>query len=79
MDAVSDRYRTGLPTGDEFALNLSPLIAVCNWTTGYWEFGPGKQRKWNEIQNTSKDIFLLANYLLFQYKKLVWDHALREA
>jgi DGQHR domain-containing protein len=79
MDAVSDRYRKGIPTENEFVVNLAPMIPVCSWTTGYWEFGPGRQRKWNEIQNTSKDIFVLANYLLFQYKKLVWDPALKEA
>ena len=28
----------------------------------------GVQRKWNEIQNTSKDIKLLANFLLLQYR-----------
>ena len=43
------------------------------WTDGYWDFGPGCQRKWNEIQNTSKDVQLLANYLLLQYKSLVWN------
>ena len=36
-------------------------------------FCPGCQRKWNEIQNTSKDIQLLANYLLVQHKSLVWN------
>ena len=32
-------------------------------------------RKWNEIQNTHKDIQLLANYLLVQYKARVWNKA----
>ena len=36
-------------------------------------------RKWNEIQNTHKDIQLLANYLLVQYKSRVWSRARREA
>ena len=39
--------------------------------TGYWEFGPRTQRKWNEFQNTSKDIQLLANYLLGEYRARV--------
>jgi hypothetical protein len=30
------------------------------------------QRKWNDVQNTSKDVQLLSNYLLLQYKALVW-------
>ena len=40
---------------------------------GFWDFGPGKQRRWNEVQNTSKDIQLLSNYLLVQYKSRVWN------
>ncbi len=46
---------------------------VCRWTDGYWDFGPGQKRRWNEIQNTGKDIQLLSNYLLVQYKALVWN------
>ena len=37
--------------------------------------GRGRMRKWNEIQNTPKDIQLLANYLLVQYKERVWNAA----
>jgi hypothetical protein len=74
MDAIADRQRrSGLPTLDRFRRDLQPLKDVCRWTEGYWDFGPGQQRKWNEIQNTSRDIQLLANYLLVQYKALVWS------
>jgi DGQHR domain-containing protein len=76
MDAIADRYRpTGLPGVEQFRQDLEPLRAVCRWTDGYWDFGPGDQRKWNEIQNTHRDIQLLANYLLVQYKALVWNRA----
>ena len=34
---------------------------------------PGKQRRWNEVQNTSKDIQLLSNHLHVQYKSPVWN------
>ena len=34
-------------------------------------FGPGRERKWNEIQNTSKDIQLLSNHLLVLYRAAV--------
>jgi hypothetical protein len=57
----------------QFAQDLDALKDVCRWTDGYWDFGPGRQRKWNEIQNTPKDIELLANYLLVQYKARVWS------
>jgi DGQHR domain-containing protein len=74
MDAIAERYRSkGLPTRQDFTADLNHLKEVCRWTDGYWDFGPGCQRKWNEIQNTSKDIQLLANHLLVQYKALVWS------
>jgi DGQHR domain-containing protein len=76
MDAIADRYRSkGLPTKAQFVRDLTPLAQICAWSTGHWEFGAGQQRKWNEIQNTSKDIQLLSNYLLVQYKGLVWNRS----
>jgi DGQHR domain-containing protein len=76
MDAIAERHRAaGVPSASVFEEDLAPLKDVCRWTDGYWDFGPGCQRKWNEIQNTSKDIQLLANYLLVQYKSLVWNRA----
>ncbi len=74
MDAIAERHRRiTILTEDQFAADLEPLREVCRWTDGYWDFGPGCQRKWNELQNTSKDIRLLSNYLLAQYKSLVWN------
>ena len=74
MDAIAERHRRMIiPTENQFIADLEPLRDICRWTDGYWNFGPGCQRKWNEIQNTSKDIQLLSNYLLVQYKSLVWN------
>ncbi len=76
MDAIGDRYReSGLPSLEQFRQDLLPLRDACRWTDGYWDFGPGAQLKWNEIQNTHHDIQRLANYLLVQYKARVWDRA----
>lgn len=76
MDAIADRYRSkGLPTKMQFIHDLTPLTDICAWSTGHWEFGAGQQRKWSEIQNTPKDIQLLSNYLLVQYKGLVWNRS----
>ena len=73
MDAITDHFRScGTPTMEQFAGDLAPLKPLCSWTSGYWDFGPGTQRKWNEVQNTSKDIQMVANYLLIKYKQLVW-------
>lgn len=73
MDAIAERYRSEQhPALKQFRQDLRPLKAVCRWTDGYWDFGPGLQRKWSDVQNTSKDVQLLSNYLLLQYKALVW-------
>ena len=74
MDAIADRYRAkAIPTQQEFEADLIPLKPVCSWTDGYWDFGSADKRKWDQIQNTSKDIQLVANHLLVQYKRLVWS------
>ena len=74
MDAIADRYHDEPQLRrDHFQSDLGSLSRVCRWTSGYWDFGPGVQRKWNEIQNTSKDIKLLANYLLLQYRASVMN------
>jgi DGQHR domain-containing protein len=74
MDAISDRlHDTHIPTVMQYEADLQPLKEICHWTAGYWDFGSGQQRKWNELQNTSKDIELLANYLIGQYKSRVWN------
>jgi DGQHR domain-containing protein len=73
MDAIAERHRPKqLPAEEDFRSDLEGIKEVCRWTDGYWDFGPGMQRRWNEIQNTSKDIQLLSNYLLIQYKARVW-------
>jgi DGQHR domain-containing protein len=72
MDTIAGRYRrTGLPSEEQFGADLKELRKYCRWTEGYWEFNP--PRRWNEIQNTSKDIKLLSDYLLDQYRKHVWN------
>jgi len=74
MDAIGERFRdVGSPQEEHFRQDLLPLVEVCRWTDGYWDFGPGVQRKWNEVQNTPKDIQMLTNYLMVQYKGLVWS------
>ena len=73
MDAIADRYRRkGVPSREQFRDNLAPLVDVCCWTDGQWEYGPGVARKWNEVQNTPKDVQALADFLLARYRELVW-------
>lgn len=74
MDTIADRHRrAGRLSRKQFADDLRPLVDSCRWTQGHWEFGAGNIRKWSEIQNVPRDIQLLANYLLVQYKALVWN------
>jgi DGQHR domain-containing protein len=74
MDAIFDRYsRKRVPDRDDFTYDLMELRDVCRWTNGFWDFGPGSQRKWNELQNTTRDIQHLTNYLLYEYKGRVWS------
>lgn len=76
MDAIADRHRKSkFPTQRQFEKDLEVLAPVCRWSDGFWDFGPGMQRKWSEVQNTSKDVQVLSNYLLIQYKNLVWSRA----
>src|SRR6266516_88970 len=73
MDAIAERHRPRhLPAEEDFRSDLEGIRDVCRWTDGYWDFGPGMQRRWNEIQNTQHDVQLLSNYLLIQYKARVW-------
>ncbi len=79
MDAIYDRYaRVRAPSKSDFAADLADIADSCRWTNGFWDFGPGQQRKWNELQNTTRDIQLLTNYLLFEYKNRVWRKPISE-
>ena len=36
-------------------------------------FGSQNQRRWNDLRNTPRDIWLLTNYLPFEYKARAWQ------
>ena len=72
MDAITDAYvaRGTWPEEADYVAELEPFREVCSWTTGYWNLGNGSLRRWNELQNTPKDIQLLTGHLLREYKRL---------
>jgi DGQHR domain-containing protein len=71
MDTISARYPSpDSITSEDFTKEVEMLSQTCNWTSGQWEFGPEYKRKWNDIQNISKDIELLANYLVTRFQNL---------
>ena len=72
MDAIADQVRhLDRVVADDFVSDLRELAPACRWTDGFWNFGPGVQRRWNEIQNTSTDVRLLTNYLLVTFRQNV--------
>lgn len=74
MDAVVDHYRhSGLPTRAQSSADLRKLKPACHWTSGEWVFEDGSSRRWNEIQNTSKDVERLVDHLLTAYTRSVWS------
>jgi hypothetical protein len=71
MDAICDRWKTGMPIEEEFADELKKIAPLCHWSEGTWTLGlPEQERRWCDIQNTSKDIALLSGYLVAQYRKM---------
>jgi DGQHR domain-containing protein len=74
MDAICDRFLPErFPTREDFATDLVKIEPVCSWTRGYWDIGQ-TQRRWNDLQNTPRDIQLLVDHLLGQYRTRVLGH-----
>lgn len=72
MDAITEEHiaQGTLPDESDYAAELELLRDECAWTGGYWQFGPHSERRWNELQNTHKDIKLLTGHLLREYRQL---------
>jgi hypothetical protein len=71
MDSIADKYRSvEIPPEEVFFGELSVLKPFCAWTEGQWDFGNGIRKSWNDIQNLTKDIELVSNFLLVKYKSI---------
>ncbi|MCT8862411.1 DGQHR domain-containing protein DpdB [Shewanella xiamenensis] len=62
-----------VPTVTQFEQELLEIKPICNWSKGVWDFGveiDGTKisRKWNDLQNLSKDISLVTDYLVNGYR-----------
>ncbi len=70
MDEITDCCAIGVevPTMETYAAHLQPLVEICAWTQGQWDFGLREHRPWNELQVTPKDIVKLADLLLRTYR-----------
>jgi DGQHR domain-containing protein len=71
MDAICDRFLPRrYPSRAEFLGDVAEMASSCRWTSGYWDF-PAVQRKWNDLQNTPRDVQLLTDFLLSEYEARV--------
>jgi DGQHR domain-containing protein len=79
MDAITDRYaHLRVPDIDDFEYDLYEIAELCHWTEGKWRFDPEHHRKWNDLQNTPRDIQLLTNYLLGEYRARTFGRRVRK-
>ena len=70
MDEITEvcSSGTGVPMIETYQAHLAPLVEICAWTKGQWDFGLREHRPWNELQVTPKDILKLADLLLRNYR-----------
>ena len=77
MEAMVDQYQPSEgapdPGYDFFFEQLQRVEPLCRWDGGSWEFSADDIRKWNGLENTSKDVTLLTEYLIDKYLEAVWD------
>jgi DGQHR domain-containing protein len=71
MDEITEVCATGpdVPAIETYATHLEPLVEICAWTRGQWDFGLREHLPWNELQVTPKDIVKLADLLLRTYRR----------
>ncbi len=71
MDSIAHRHGLRkIPSKGQFAADLAAMKPDCHWTEGYWDFGSRKPR-WDELQNTPKDIEAVVQYLAARFKRRV--------
>jgi DGQHR domain-containing protein len=71
MDTITEAaiVAGSVPDESEYVAELEPIQDQCHWTSGYWTLGRDSLRRWNDLQNTPKDINLLANHLQVLYRR----------
>ena len=72
MDEISYELREeGIPSRRLFGEHLSLIAGECHWTSGAWPLAPDDVRRWNELQNTPRDIRALSDYIVRLYRRTV--------
>lgn len=69
MDAIADTNGSGeeVPDTQGFATGLKTIKDYCRWTEGTWDLGDGIPRRWNDVQNTPRDIQRITDFLVSTY------------
>jgi DGQHR domain-containing protein len=68
MDAIAEQFEQIEPDSADFETHLQLIASLCAWTGGSWKLGP-YQRRWNDLQNTPRDVQVVADYLLSSYRR----------
>lgn len=72
MDEMSYELREeGIPSRRLFGEHLAMIATDCHWTSGSWPLATDDLRRWNELQNTPRDIRALSDYLVRAYRRVV--------
>lgn len=69
MDLIADHQNRKAPEKVDYTIDIKKIEHLCFWVSGTWELSDGITRKWNEIQNTPRDIDLLSTYITREFKK----------
>ncbi|NBE85427.1 DGQHR domain-containing protein DpdB [Micromonospora rubida] len=75
MDEIAHARGGGdqITTEAEFAADLKAIADDCHWTEGIWPF-PDGPRTWNAVENTSRDIARMQQFLIGRYRQRVGGH-----
>lgn len=58
-----------IPSQAKFETELASIREFCAWTEGAWNLSEGDVRRWNELENTPRDILRLTDHLLGLYRR----------
>jgi DGQHR domain-containing protein len=76
MDEISYELREeGIPSRRLFGEHVALLANDCHWMSGSWPLATDDLRRWNELQNTPRDIRALSDYIVRSYRRKVRGEA----
>jgi DGQHR domain-containing protein len=77
MDEISYELREeDVPSHRLFSEHLSLVAGECHWMSGAWPLAADDVRRWNELQNTPRDIRVLSDYIVRAYRRKVRGKAI---